>query len=176
MNAMMTAISLGLGISFGVPLVFIGSMTVSKKVGEFLKIKKGFVKNLVILKNQRIKYILAKPKGNKMEMKISGEKKTFKFDNKRIIFEGNTPIALFREEGLEQLNLLDKKFDSPIDSEYYNELLRREFNLGRLAMNNETSKIMTFLFICLIACVIAAGAGVFNYMAINNLGNFIAGG
>jgi len=149
------------------PLTFAGVVFIMGKVGEIMMVKKGRVKAYIIANNRRVRKVFAKPTGS--QMKIGQKIFSFKNTPDYLTYEGSVPVTFYNEKTSEQLNMFNTETQYPVEPEYFDNLIVRSYNLGRLSSLVADKKMMLFLLICVLASAGACGIGVMNFMAIKDV-------
>lgn len=151
------------------PFAFIGVYWIFIRILNFILIRRGRVKLGFFTGNRGFKTSYGKPQSDHI---VVGKNKLYKFNPRKLFRWGHTPMALYNEDSIEQLDpLVEEK--SKLSTTRLSELLIRWFNLGVIS-SMKKEKILTMLLIALIAVnAILAGVNFISWQSINSMAGTI---
>jgi len=139
----------------------IAIILIVKKVIEMILVRLGFVKVHLALPNHRMRIIWRKPKGGKITFKD----RSFEYDVKKLVFNGNTPVVYYNAETGEQMDFYGKS-STKISALLLDKLINEAFNLGKDYMRRRQDRVMQLMQIMfLLLIVIAALVGYSTFFA-----------
>ena len=131
------------------PFVILGVRALARILIEKSKVSHGCIKTQLILQNRRLKSYFVKPDSD--EIKIGKKRLGFDGSAEKMVIEGNVPVAFYNAKTSEQLNMFSSKTSYPVDPEYFDNIVIRAYNLGKLSAIVNEQKL---LLVCIIACIV----------------------
>jgi len=124
-----------------------GLMKLTEFLNAWWQVKNGAVKIWYLTLNHRLKKFIVKPTNNR----VAFANMTFPFSDRRLIFEGHTPTAVYDQKTAQQINMKNLLDKPKIDPRYIDNLLKLFYNLGK----SDTGRDNLQLYV-----LVAAGASV----------------
>lgn len=150
------------------PFMAIGVIRIIGIFSEKMRVKKGYIRTLQVLKNSRIITKLNLPEGKKMKLDRKGLEMPFTNEPGYIAFDGTTPVALFDDSGRQLMFKPEKnKNVIDIDKKYFNDMTNEAYNLGvSVGSGGKQDKTSLILLLCLILSGAAAAFSLLGFVGV----------
>lgn len=149
------------------PFVMLGTVFLTGKLHEIVKVKRGCVKAYFITRNHSLKRFFSKPKGS--QLKIGQMSFDYKDTPGYVVRDGASPTVFYNEKTAEQIDMTNQEQKSKVDPNHFSDLLVRAFNLGVISTVRDEKKLLLFV---MIGCFAAVGSCIVGLLGMNTISSF----